>query len=253
MVPPVHDEPKPFLDHLEDLRWMIIKSVITLALAMGLSCVFARELLYLLQWPLRRMAEVQGEQLETYLRTLQVMDAFSMVLQTGFVAGLVISLPFIFYFIAEFILPALHPRERRLLLPVFFFGGGLFLSGAFFCFILVLPNALGWMVDLNHWIGVRPEWTLQSYLGFTLQMLVAFGLSFELPLVMAVLAKLDIVTSTFFKTYRRHAVVVLLIFAACVTPTSDPYNLMLLFGPLYLLYEIGIWITLLIERRRESV
>lgn len=253
MLPSFQDEPKPFLDHLEDLRQMIIKSVIALAFFMGLACIFAREILTFLQWPLRRAAELKGEELETYLRTLHVMDAFTMVLQTGLVAGLILALPFILYFIAEFILPALHPQERRLLLPVFLAGGALFLLGVAFCFFFVMPSALGWMIDLNHWIGVRPEWTIQSYLGFTLQMLAAFGLSFELPLLMAVLTQLNIATSTFFKTYRRHAVVVLLIFAACVTPTSDPYNLFLLFGPLYLLYEVGIWITLAIEKRRPPI
>jgi sec-independent protein translocase protein TatC len=247
----LNDEPKPFLDHLEDLRKMIIKSVIALTVAMALSCIFARELLFYLQWPLRNMAEQQGEQVETFLRTLQVMDAFTMVLQTGLIAGLVLSFPFIFYFVAEFLLPAFTPRERRLVLPVFLAGGALFLVGATFCFFLVLPNALGWMVGLNHWIGVRPEWTIQSYLSFTLQMLLAFGVSFELPLVMVILSKLDLVSSNYFVTYRRHAIVILMVFAACVTPTSDPYNLFMLFGPMYLLYEVGIWITKGIERKRD--
>jgi sec-independent protein translocase protein TatC len=82
-------------------------------------------------------------------------------------------------------------------------------------------------------------------------MLLAFGVSFELPLVMVILSKLDLVSSNYFVTYRRHAIVILMVFAACVTPTSDPYNLFMLFGPMYLLYEAGIWITKGIEQKRD--
>lgn len=244
------DAPKPFLDHLEDLRRMILKSLGVLVFSMGLSCIYAQKILQLLQWPLFKALEGRKEKADDFLKTLDVMDAFSAILQTGLTAGLIFAAPIIFYFLAEFLLPALTPKERKMLLPGFFVGGFLFLVGAAFCYFFILSPAIIFFLELNQWIGAKAEWTLQNYLGFTLQMIAAFGLSFELPLVICILAKLGVISSTMLKTYRRHCAVLLVIFAACITPTSDVFSLLALFVPLYFLYEIGILGAVWIERSR---
>lgn len=244
------DAPKPFLDHLEDLRRMILKSLGVLVVSMGLSCVYAQKILYILQIPLFKALEGRKEQPGDFLKTLDVMDAFSAIIQTGLTAGIIFASPVIFYFLAEFLLPALTPRERKMLVPGFLAGGVLFLVGAAFCYFWILSPAIVFFLELNEWIGAKAEWTLQNYLGFTLQMIAAFGISFELPLVICVLAKLGVVSSTFLKTYRRHCAVILVIFAACITPTSDVFSLMALFIPMYVLYEVGILGAVWIEHDR---
>jgi sec-independent protein translocase protein TatC len=164
----------------------------------------------------------------------------TVTLQIGIGAGILLSLPFVLFFLGQYLLPALDVRERGLLLPVFLVGTVLFLGGALFCYFLVLPKALRFFQDLNRWLGLETSWTMTSYTDFALQMLVGFGLSFELPLVMVILARLGILEQKVVSEHRRHAVVALLVLAACVTPTSDPFNLGLMFVPLYALFELGL-------------
>ena len=127
-----------------------------------------------------------------------------------------------------------------MLLPVFAVGTLLFLAGSSFCYFLVLPRALRFFQEFNQWLGLETSWTMASYTDFALQMLVGFGLSFELPLVMVILARLGILEQRVVAEHRRHAIVALLVLAACVTPTSDPFNLGLMFIPLYGLFELGL-------------
>lgn len=115
-----------------------------------------------------------------------------------------------------------------------------FLAGSSFCYFLVLPRALRFFQEFNQWLGLETSWTMASYTDFALQMLVGFGLSFELPLVMVILARLGILEQRVVAEHRRHAIVALLVLAACVTPTSDPFNLGLMFVPLYGLFELGL-------------
>ena len=127
-----------------------------------------------------------------------------------------------------------------MLLPAFLVGACLFLLGVAFCYFLVLPRALAFFQEFNRWLGLETSWTMASYTDFVLQMLVGFGLSFELPLGMVLLARLGVLQRATVVAHRRHAVVVLLVLAACVTPTSDPFNLGLMFVPLYGLFELGL-------------
>jgi sec-independent protein translocase protein TatC len=246
------DDPKPFLDHLEDLRWTIIKCALALVIAMTLSCVYTPELIEILKQPLLIALKGRPEQPSDFLKTIEVMDAFNLVFQTGLFAGVILALPFILFFIGQFIIPALTWHERKMLLPTFAVGGLLFMGGVLFCYFLIMPNTILAFLQLNDWVGARAEWTIQNYLGFVLQMLAAFGLSFELPLVIVILARLGIVSKAFLSRYRRHAIIILLVFAAAITPTSDPFTLMALFVPLYLLFEISIWIAGLIETKRQT-
>ena len=174
------------------------------------------------------------------LLALQVTDPMTVTLQIGLGAGLLLALPLVLFFVGEYLLPALEPRERKLLVPTFLTGAVLFILGSSFCYFLVLPRALAFFQSFNRWLGLETSWTMASYTDFVLQMLVGFGLSFELPLVMVILARLGILQRATVAEHRRHAVVVLLVLAACVTPTSDPFNLALMFVPLYGLFELGL-------------
>jgi sec-independent protein translocase protein TatC len=248
----LQDEPKPFLTHLEELRWTLIKSFCVLGITMTLCGIFVREIMAFLQAPLRQVVEARHQDAADFLFTLNVVDPLTLTIQTALFAGLITSFPFLFYFIGEFVLPALRPKERNLLIPAFSAGGLLFVGGVAFCYFVILPQAVRFFIEWNEWFGWRAQWPIQSYIEFVLQMLVAFGLSFELPLVVAILSALGIVHTSFLRSHRRHAIVVLVVFCACITPTSDPFTLSMMFGPMYLLFEGSILVSAVIERRRNA-
>lgn len=241
---------KSFLEHLEDLRWVIIKSVLTLAVTTTLACIYAQQVAAFLRQPLDLALTARGISAERFLITLDVTEPLMIMLEIGIFAGCVLACPLIFYFIAQFSSPALPANQRKTLLGAFGTGGLLFLLGAAFCYFLVLPQAIAFFLDFSAWFGLRPTWTIRHYLEFVLQMLIAFGVSFELPLVILILARLGIVSAAWLRRYRRHAIVVLVIFAACVTPTSDPYNLAILFFPMYALYEISVLLAAWLGKKK---
>ena len=236
----VKDSEKPFLDHLEDLRGLLLKC----AGAIGAGAIVGITGIGTVMEILRRpLTQAQGEKAlaaPSTLLALQVTDPMTVTLQIGLGAGLLLALPLVLYFVGAYLLPALEPKEKKLLVPTFLAGAFLFLLGASFCYFVVLPRALAFFQAFNQWLGLETSWTMASYTDFVLQMLVGFGLSFELPLVMVLLARLGILPRATVAEHRRHAVIVLLVLAACVTPTSDPFNLALMFVPLYGLFELGL-------------
>ncbi|MEO0453598.1 MAG: twin-arginine translocase subunit TatC [Verrucomicrobiota bacterium] len=253
-----HEEQEPamtFLEHLEELRWTLVKSIVALILAMGLCLVFATKIMSFLQAPLFQVLEKRDQNPEDFLLSLNPVDPLTLSLQIGFFAGFIVAFPLIAYFIGSFVNPALKKQERYLLVPTFLAGLLLFIGGAAFCYCLLLPQALRFFIEWSELYGLRPQWPFTQYVGFVLQMLIAFGLSFELPLLIAILSKLGFVHSRDLGKYRRHAVVGIVIFCACVTPTSDPFTLGMMFGPMYLLYEGSILISRFIEwdRRKRLV
>jgi len=234
------DSEKPFLEHVEDLRGVILKCVVAIGAGSIFGVLFIGQVMEILRWPLKVAQENLPQPHSNTLLALQVTDPMTVTLQIGIGAGILLSLPFVLFFIGQYLLPALEERERGMLLPVFAVGTLLFLAGSSFCYFLVLPRALRFFQEFNQWLGLETSWTMASYTDFALQMLVGFGLSFELPLIMVILARLGILEQRVVAEHRRHAIVALLVLAACVTPTSDPFNLGLMFVPLYGLFEMGL-------------
>jgi sec-independent protein translocase protein TatC len=237
-------EVKPFLDHLEDLRWTIIKISLVIAVAAILCFAFAPQLLGLIIQPLQRVVEDP----RPFLRVLEVTGGFTVTIKIAVMAGLVLASPFVLYFLAQFILPALTTQERRMLRPVFASATLLFLAGCALAYFVVLPLALGFFIAYNERLGISSEWTLQSYVGFVTMMLIAFGVCFELPLVVLVLARLGIVTQEFLRQKRPLFLVMILVVAAVLTP-PDLISQVLLAVPMILLFEACIWIAGWMERR----
>lgn len=238
--------PKSFLDHLEDLRWVILKGLAVLVVGMVACLAFVKPLLQLLYVPLRRA----GQEPESMLRVLGVVDPLSIQIELGLTGGVILALPFILYFIAGFLLPALTRREARAILPALAAGAVLFLGGVAFCFQWILPQTLRWFDSLNHYMGIRTEWTLQNYIDFVLQMLLAFGVSFEMPLVLVILNVLGIVSSAALRHYRRHVFLGIVVLACCVVPSTDPFSLGMLVVPMYVLFELTILVTGFLERKK---
>jgi len=239
------DEAKPFLAHLEDLRATLIKSALALGITMILCFVFRSELAGIVQRPLIAVDPARASNLQS----LGVADSFTISLELSFYGGIILAFPFLLFFLAEFILPALTPVEKRMLYPVALLGFGLFLGGVAFSYFVVLPQTLEFFfkdAQAMHW---QPTWTVREYYSFTTQFVIAFGLAFELPLVVLILVKLGIVDYEILKKTRAFALVIIFVFAAIITPTSDMLTLVLMGGPMYILYEICIAISWFMERR----
>lgn len=243
-----NDEPKPFLDHLEDLRSVLIKMGATLGAAMVLCFFFRGLLASIIQWPLVNVAPEKAANLQS----LGVADSMMISLQVAFYAGLVVAFPFLLFFLAQFIVPALNDVERKMIIPAALVGFGLFLGGVLFGYFVVLPQALEFFFKDAEHMGWDPSWTVRDYYSFTTQFIIAFGLSFELPVVIIVLVKLGFVTVETLRQSRAFALVMILLFAAIITPTQDIFTLLLMGGPMYILFEACILIAGIMERREAG-
>jgi sec-independent protein translocase protein TatC len=236
----------PFLDHLEELRWRIIWSLAALVIAVGVAffVLMKIDVIGLLERPVAPY--LHGRKL-VYTHPG---DPFSIVLNASVVLGVVLALPIIIYQIWAFISPALYRNEKRVVVPLFFFATFLFLSGVSLAFFVVLPLAVQWLMSFQTQ-ALEPMITASDYFGFATSMALAFGLCFELPIVILALAALGIVTPQFLNRYRRHAVVVCVIIGAFLTPGDLVWTTVAMAVPLYLLYELSVGLTYIVYRRRQ--
>jgi len=241
---PESETSKPFLEHLEDLRWTIVKMAITLVVAMTVCFAFRSTLVRVLQAPLRDV----GSQIGT-LKALGITDSIVISFHLAFYAGMVLSFPLLLYFIAEFILPALTVIERRFLFPAIGVSFALFLLGVTLCYYWLLPKTILFFFRDTESLGWAPTWTVQQYYSFVTRFTIGFGLAFELPVVVLALVRFGLITYRFMSRTRPYAVVLIFILATIITPTPDILTLVALALPMCLLYESCIWIAWLMERR----
>ena len=243
------EERKPFLAHLDDLRRVLLRVAGVLLLGMLVALVFAPDILRFLKAPLGGIVENP----DGYLRSLEVAGAFTTTLRIAFWSGLVLAAPLIVLIVGAYLMPALTPSERGALRGVGLVSLILFAFGVWMGYAFTLPFTLQAMWAMNEWLGVVAEWTLSSYVTFATQLLVAFGLAFELPVVILILGRMRILNSSWLRKYRRHAILVILIIATVLTP-PDVFSQLLMAIPLYALYEACVWIIWGWERRaaRES-
>jgi len=244
----IEDQPKPFLEHLADLRMTLLGCLAALGVGMAIVMPFAPRLFILLRAPLAKVTEHP----EQFLRSLEITGGFSIALQIVLWGGLLVSAPFITFLLARFVLPGLTRLERKAILGSLGFVVALFILGVGIAYFITLPVALKIMLGLHAWLGIRAEWTAVSYVSFAVKLLLAFGLAFELPVVVVVLGDLGIVSAAFLRSKRRHAVVVILILAMLLTPGPDVFSQVVMAVPMMLLYEACIWIVWLAERKKDS-
>jgi len=185
------------------------------------------------------------------MSSLKPTETFMLTMKLAFFAGIVISFPFLLYFLLGFILPGLKEEERRALWPALAIGFGLFLMGVFFSYFFVLPKVLGFFYDWGQSIGISNDWRIGYYISFATTFVLIFGLAFELPVVVMTLVHLGILGFTVMNSTRAYAVLAIVVIAAIITPTPDIPTLLLLAGPMYLLYEICIWLAYFYERKQK--
>jgi sec-independent protein translocase protein TatC len=245
---PESETSKPFLEHLEDLRWMVVKMAITLVLAMIICFAFRSSLVQIMQRPLRDIDQQLG-----VLRALGVTDSITISFHLAFYAGIVLSFPLLLYFVAEFVLPALTAIEKRFLLPAIGVSFALFLTGVLFCYFWLLPKTILFFFRDTQSLGWAPNWTVQQYYSFVTRFTIGFGVAFELPVVVLALVRFGLMTHQFMARTRPYAIVLIFILATIITPTPDMLTLIAMSLPMCLLYESCIWIAWLMQRRELAV
>ena len=308
---------KTFLEHLEDLRWVLIKSLVALGVAVLLCLLAGNYVVRIIKWPLthasisypgtnqivvvsfgtnrlgafqltagqqkslnlgtNRFVSVQVEplvigtnqvlgwrassdpdaiadaqRLKIDLINLSPAGGFVVAVQVAIYGGTVLASPFIFYFAATFVFPALKLRERKYIYRGLAFGGGLFLLGVAFCYFALMPVALAAAQMYSHWLGFGAfQWRAEDYISFVCKFLLGMGLGFELPVVILTLVKIGILDYHTLSKARRYVIVINLILGAVLT-TPEPITQIVMFVPLQVLYEITVWIAWYWDRRERK-
>lgn len=245
------DVVKPFLDHMEDLRWTIIKCALVLVLAMVSSFTFRKELMKVLKYPLM-IADPSG-QMASVIRSDGIIDSFMISLKLSFYVGIIVALPFLLYFIAQFVLPALTKKEKRALVIGFSVGAIFFVCGAAVSYLYLVPHTLTFFWGDAHEMELNPLWTWKSYISIFTWLTLGFGLMCEVPLIVILLASIGIVNFKFLSSTRSYAITGIMVLSAIVAPSPDPMTLIALALPIIAMYEGCIWVTWLMERRRRKL
>ena len=231
-----------FLDHLEELRWRLIYAVIGIFIGAVVAWIFIEPLVnYILLKP----AKDAG----TLLQNLKPFGQLILFIQVAVIAGIILSLPNIFYQLWKFIAPALQKTEKKYIFGVVFFTSICFLAGVVFAFFVILPLALQFVSEFGT-EDIVNNFAINEYMNIIISLMLGAGLVFELPMLSFFLTKLGILTPTFMRKYRKYAIVVLLIFSAMFTP-PDPASQIMLGVPLVLLYEISIFISKISMKKNE--
>ena len=248
MEPTIHQQPAaemPFLDHLEELRWRLIWSL--LAFMIGVIAAFvalqAWDVIALISKPI--LPYLNGRRLVF----THPGDSFKIVLSMSLVLGLILALPVIIYQVWSFLAPALYKHEKRLIIPVFMGGTVLFLAGVAMAYFVALPLTLGFLMNFQS-ASLDPMITAAGYFSFATSMALAFGVVFELPMVIVALTAFGIVTPMLLNKYRRHAIVGCAVISAVITPGDLISTTIALAIPLYLLYELSVVLSIGVYRRR---
>lgn len=243
------DDPmvKSLVEHLADLRRAVIWTAIFLTGGMLVAIPLAPTVFSLVKIPYIRA----GLEPIITLRVIQVGGGLSILMRVVVWSGLLFSLPFIVGAAGSFVFPGLSHREKGIILKAGGTSIGLFILGVWMGFFWTVPYALQMMSQIETWMGTPSVfWETAGYVSFVMKLLLAFGVAFQLPLLVFVLGVMGVVTSRQLRDKRRHVIVGLLVVSMLMTP-PDPFTMVLMAGPLIALYEICIWLVWVRERRRS--
>ncbi len=239
----------PFLDHLEELRWRILWSILSVVAGsvLGFVLVYRFQVLELLMEPVREAWNDPDLQ----LISLSPADPFFVTLRLAIYIGVILAVPIIVYQVWSFLSPALEKEERRAIIPSLYLGLVLFVAGVALAYFAALPVTLVFFQGfLTETLSMQLE--INATLGFITKLLLAFGAVFELPIVILALSVMGLVTPEFLRSKRRHAVVLITILASFITPGDAITLTIMMMLPLVLLYEFGILLSIGVWRRRRK-
>jgi len=225
-----------FWDHVEELRKRLIRSLAAILIISIVSYVYS-------DW----LIELMTRHIET-VYFMGPTEAFAVKIKVSLFAGLILAIPVVLYQLWQFVVPGLYAHEVKLVIPVVIFASLFFVGGAAFCYFLVLPVGMEFLLGFGT-EKMKPLISVGQYISFVGWMTVAFGVVFQMPIVFFFLGRMGIVSSATLRRGRRYAVISILIVAAAVTPSPDVFSQLMLAGPLYVLYEASVILVRLTGRR----
>ncbi|MCF0043557.1 twin-arginine translocase subunit TatC [Dyadobacter fanqingshengii] len=256
-----------FIGHLEELRWHVIRAGGSILVFAILAFVYIKEIYHYVIiapsqpdfWTYRMLCQLADKvqyddlcikALNFKLQAIGVGDQFTMSMTSSVIAGLVFAFPYAFWEVWRFIKPGLKPSERKSARGAVFYVTFLFFSGVFFGYYIVTPLAINFLANFTLDPSIINEFSLSSYISLVATLTLACGIAFQLPIVVYVLAKVGVLTPAFMREYRKHAMIVILIVAAVITPSPDIYSQVIVAIPLFLLYELSILVAGKVEREK---
>lgn len=238
-------DPKPlnemgFLDHLEELRWRLVKILGAIVVGSALSFGYIDEILNILLYPTKNTTNPIN------LQVLSVQGMFLIKWFISFITGFIIALPVFIYQVWQFLAPGLKINEKKYALPVVFFAFTSFIIGVSFGYYILIPFSLEFFsgISSDH---VENNFSIQYYFSFLTWLMLGAGLIFQLPVVSLLLSAIGLLTPPFMRHYRRHSIIVILILSSFITP-PDPISMLIMAFPLILLYELSIGVSWIVNR-----
>ena len=234
-----------FLDHLEELRWRIIKTLLAIIVGSAVSFVYIDQILEILLKP------TTATSYRIALQVLSVQGMFLIKWFIAFISGFVLAMPVVVYQIWRFVTPGLKINEKRYALPVVLFACISFITGVSFGYLVLIPFSLEFFSGMGAGL-VENNFSITYYFSFLTWLLLGAGLVFQLPVLSLFLSAIGVLTPPFMRHYRRHAIVTILILSSFITP-PDPVSMLMMAVPLVVLYEISIGVSWMVNHRREPV
>ena len=259
-----------FLGHLEALRWHLVRSV-GVVMVLAVTLFWFKEFLFdtvllapknpdfityralcFLAHKLHLSDDLCVHEINFILISTNISAQFTTHMWAAFIGGVVVGFPYVVFELWRFIKPALHENEQRYAKGIVFYTSFLFLTGVLFGYYVITPMSVNFLGTYQVSEAVKNNITLDSFISIVTTMTVITGVVFEMPIVVYFLSKIGILTPKFMRTYRKHAIVAILILAAIITPTSDVTTLTLVFIPLYFLYEVSIFVSAYVLKQKEK-
>jgi len=239
------DDKQPFLGHLEELRKRLVICAIAIGIGFGISYIFAKQLFSYLVLPLTKVLPDDSRLIFTNLP-----EMFIAYIKVALVAGIILAIPIIFYQLWMFLAPALFQKEKKYIIPFVLFSSILFVVGALFGYLVVFPYGFKFFVSFaTEDIQALPS--VKQYFSFAIRLLLAFGLVFEMPVVVLFLTKIGLITPDSMKKFRKFAILSSFILSAILTPPDVATQLMMAL-PIIILYEISIVLSKTMYRKKEK-
>jgi len=243
----MYEEKMSFLDHLTELRMRLLWSLLAIAILFVPAYYFSNELFDFLMRPL-----IENLPEGSSLIFTRPAEGFTTYLKVSFFAAVFMAVPFILYQAWKFIGPALYKEEKQVVVPFILFGSLFFAAGAAFCYYIASPPAFKFLLNEYSSEYVKAFPTIREALSFLMALIFGFGLVFEFPLIIFILARVGVVTSKWLREKRKYAIIISAMIAAILTPTTDAISMMLMFVPIIVFYELGILVAWMFGKKKKE-
>jgi sec-independent protein translocase protein TatC len=243
----MNEEKMSFLDHLGELRKRLLWSFLAILVFFIPAYAFSNEIFDFLMKPL-----IENLPEGSSLIFTRPTEGFTTYLKVSFFASVLLAIPFILYQAWKFVAPALYKKEKQIIIPFIFFGSLFFLLGAAFCYYVASPPAFKFLLNEYSSEYVKAFPTISEALSFFMALIFGFGLVFEFPLIIFILARIGVVTSKWLREKRKYAIILSALIAAILTPTTDAVSMMLMFVPIVVFYELGILVAWMFGKKKKE-